>query len=75
MGGGSDTWWKAVGNEIGRLANGVDNRVRATNTIKLIRKEEVPKGHTVTYANFVGDYRPLKSEPYRVILTVGGYII
>ena len=33
MGGDSDTWWKAVGNELGRLANGIDNRVRATNTI------------------------------------------
>ena len=29
----SDTWWKAVGNELGRLANGIDNRFRATNTI------------------------------------------
>ena len=33
MGGDSDTWWKAIGNELGRLANGIDNRVRATNTI------------------------------------------
>ena len=29
----SDTWWKSVGNEIGRLANGIDNRVWETNTI------------------------------------------
>ena len=33
IGGNSDTWWEAVGNELGRLANGIDNRVRATNTI------------------------------------------
>ena len=33
MGGDSDTLWKAVGNELGRLANGIDNRLRATNTI------------------------------------------
>ena len=33
MGGDSDTWWKAVGNELGRLANGIDNHIRATNTI------------------------------------------
>ena len=57
----SDTWWKAVGNKLGRLANGVDNRVRDTHTIEFIRKEEVPFVHTVTYANFVCDYRPLKS--------------
>ena len=33
MGGDSDTWWKAVGNELERLANGIENRVRATKTI------------------------------------------
>ena len=35
-------------------------------------KEEVTKGCTVTYENFVCDYRPLKSELFRVILTVSG---
>ena len=29
----SDTWWRAVGNELGRISNGIDKRVRATNTI------------------------------------------
>jgi hypothetical protein len=29
-------------------------------------------GRKVTYANAVCDYRPLKDEPYRVRLTVGG---
>ena len=33
LGKDSDTWWKAVGNELVRLANGIDNQVRATNTI------------------------------------------
>ena len=55
MGGDSDTWWEYVGTELERLANGIDNRVRATNTIKFIIKEEVPKGYTFTYANFVCD--------------------
>ena len=55
MGKDSDTWWKAVGNEIGILANGIDNRVRATKSIEFIRKEEVPTGRTVTYANFLCD--------------------
>ena len=48
MGGDSDTWWKTVGNELGRLANDIDNWVKATNTIKFIRKEESPKGCTLT---------------------------
>ena len=61
MGGDSTTWWKAVGNELGRLSNEIENQIRATNTIKLIRKEEVPKCCTFTYEIFVCDYRPLKS--------------
>ena len=71
----SDTWWKAVVNELGRLSNGIDNRVGEINTIKFIRKEEVSTGLTVTYANFVCDCRSLKSEPYRVRLTLGRNII
>ena len=46
--------------------------MQETNTRELIRKEEVTTGRTVIYANFVCDYRPLKSEPYKVRLTVGG---
>ena len=72
MRGDSNTWWKAVVNKHGRLANEVDNRIRATNTTKLIRKEEVPKGRTVIYAHFLCDYRPLKLELYRIRRTVIG---
>ena len=32
----------------------------------------MPSGRKVTYGNFVCDYRPLKTEPNRVCLTVGG---
>ena len=59
MGDDSNTWCKAVGNELGRLANLIENWVRATNTMEFIRKEEVPKVRTVIYANFLCDYRPL----------------
>ena len=38
MGGNSNTWWKEVGNELRRLANGIDNKVRATNTNEFIKK-------------------------------------
>ena len=33
---------------------------------------KVPKGRIVTYANMVCDIRPLKTEKFRVRLTVGG---
>ena len=67
-----DTWSIALSNELGRLAQGVEDRVIGTDTIDFIPKNEVPHNKKVTYANFVCDYRPLKSEPYRVRLTVGG---
>ena len=72
MGVDSKTWSKAVENDLGRLANGIENMVRANNTIEFTRKEEITKGRTVTYTNFVCDYLPLKSEYYRTRLTVGG---
>ena len=68
----SDTWWKAIWNEHGRHANGNDNQIRSNNTIEFIIKEEIPTGSTVTYTNFVCDHRALKSESYRVRLTVSG---
>ena len=37
-----------------------------------IHKHEVPSHKVDTYANFVCDYRPLKSEPFRARMTVGG---
>ena len=68
-----DIWWKAIGNDFGRLAQGVGNRVVSTDTINFISKKEVPHGHSkVMYGNFICNHRPLKSEPYRVRLTVGG---
>ena len=42
-----DTWWKVVGNELGRIANGIDNQVRVTNNIEFIRKGKLPMDSTV----------------------------
>ena len=68
----SSTWVTALSNELGRLSQGIDGRVVATNTIDFITKTDVPYDKKVTYGNFICDFRPLKSEPYRVRLTVGG---
>ena len=59
-----DTWSVALSNELGRLAQGVEDRVIATDTIDFIPKNQVPRDKKVTYANFICDYRPLKSEPH-----------
>ena len=63
---------KSLSNEWGRLANGNKYNAKATNTIELIARTQVPTGKKVTYATFVCDYRPLKKEPFRVRITVNG---
>jgi hypothetical protein len=66
------TWTTSLCNEFGRLAQGFNDKIVGTDTIDFIHKNEVPSDKKVTYGNFICDYRPLKSEPYRVRLTVGG---
>jgi len=60
-------------NEIGRLSQGVGTRIPyGNNNIFFIKRSQVPRGKTITYANHVCDYRPTKDDPYRVRLTLGG---
>ena len=68
----SDTFWTALANELGRLTNVVHGCVRATSTIRFILQSDIPSDRKITYANFICDYRPHKSEPYCIRLTVGG---
>ena len=69
-----ETWQKAYGKELGRLAQGMPGRVEGTNTIYFINKNEIPQDRwkDVTYGRIVTAYRPEKSDPNRVRLTVGG---
>ena len=66
-----NTWQQELNNELGRLSNGFE-KIKGTNTITFIHKRDIPNNKKATYANMVCDYRPLKSEKYRVRLTVGG---
>ena len=68
----SATWWTALANELGQLTNGVHGRVRATKNIRFILRSDIPSERKITYANFICDYRPHKSEPYCIRLTVSG---
>jgi hypothetical protein len=66
-------WNNGLCNEYGRLAQGFhNNTVLGTDTIDFIHPHEVPPNKKVTYGNFICNHRPLKTEPYRVRLTVGG---
>ena len=58
-------------NELGRLAQGIRN-IPGTNTIKFIRKDQVPKGTKVTYGRIIVTYHLQKSEPNRSRSTAGG---
>ena len=66
------TWTTAFSNEIGRLSQGVGNRIKDTNTIFFIHHSEVPEGKRVTYGRIVVSIRPNKAETHRVWITVGG---
>ena len=67
-----DLWTKAYANDLGRLAQGVGNRIDGTNTIFFIPKSDVPPNKRVTYGKKEVSIRPNKEETHRVRLTVGG---
>ena len=67
-----DTWTTAFSNDIGRLAQGVGNRVKGTNTIFFVHHSKVPEGKQVTYGRIVVSIRPNKDETHQVRITVGG---
>ena len=67
-----DTWTTSFSNDIGRLAQGVRNRVKGTNTIFFVHHSEVPAGKRVTYGQVFMSIRPNKDETHRVRITVGG---
>jgi hypothetical protein len=57
-------WMQSTANEINRLCN--------TNTIRFIRRSNIPKGRKVIYGSFVVDIKDHKEEEERTRLTVGG---
>ena len=65
-------WKTSLSNELGRVMQGVKDRIIGTDTMEFIKKEDIPRTKKITYANFVCDYRPLKAEKHRVRMTIGG---
>ena len=68
---------KAMCKELGRLAQGfADNP--GTDTVHFMTIDQIkkiPRDRIVTYARFVVDYIPQKSDPNRVRITVGGNLL
>jgi hypothetical protein len=57
-------WMRSTANEI--------NRLYKTNTIRFIRRSDIPKGRKVTYGSFVVDIKDHKEEKEHTRLTVRG---
>ena len=62
-----EIWNTSAANEFGRLTQGVGGRVKATNTIFFIHKDQVPKDQMkdVMYGSFSCDMKPNKTETHR----------
>ena len=71
------TWTTSFSNKLGRMAQGVGNRIKGTNTIYFIDYALIPKDRRsdITYGRIVVDYRPHKTDPNHTRLTVGGNLI
>ena len=69
-----EKWGKLSANEFGWLANGVGSRIKGTNTIKFIRKRDMPslRMKDVTYGQFVCCIRPEKAKTHQMRFVVGG---
>jgi hypothetical protein len=69
------SWAKSAANEFGQIAQGPkDDRVKGTNPIKFIRKDQVPNGRMkdVMYSSFNCDFKLNKEEKECMRLTAGG---
>ena len=69
------TWQRSSANEFRRLAQGVGGRIDGTETIKFLLYHEMPMNRRPTYARFVCEICPQKTEQERTRLTVGGNLI
>ena len=67
-------WTTSLANELGRLSQGIRNS-KGSNCMNFIHREQVPKGINITYARLVVDYRPVKSDPNRTRVAVGGNLL
>ena len=68
-------WQHSSANEFGRLVQGVGGRIAGTETIRFIHHHEMLQTRRPTYARFVCEVCPQKSEKERTRLTVGGNLI
>ena len=54
-------WADSLSNKIGRIAQGIHD-IKGNDIVYYIKQSGIPKHKVVAYANFICDFRPLKSE-------------
>ena len=68
----NNLWSQSMSNELIRIAQGENVGVKTNDYFDFIYHWDFPDNRKVAYANFVCNYRPLKSYQYRICLVVGG---
>ena len=70
----STIWKKAYGKELGRLSQGIPDKIHGTNTIGFIPKHNisVDRCKDVTYGRICANFWPEKDDPHQIRLTIGG---
>jgi hypothetical protein len=71
-------WSHAMTKELARLSQGLKGVTEGTNTVFYLTPDKIkniPSDRTVTYSCIVTGYRPQKTDPNRVRITVGGNLI
>eukprot|EP00957_Ditylum_brightwellii_P109662 8364670-Ditylum_brightwellii.AAC.1 len=68
-------WATPMANELGRLAQGVGNRIKGMDTIIFTKYDQVPQGKLPTHARIVCDIRPQKEETHQTRITVGSNLV
>jgi hypothetical protein len=72
-----DVWNKSAADEFGRLAQGIGERIKGTDTIGFIHKHEIlaDRLQEVTYINFVCTVQTKKKSPHWKRATMGSKLI
>ena len=70
-------WGHSFGNKIERLAQGMPDRVKGTDTIKFEAMADIPSKRQkyITYARIVCNYRPQNEEVNKNRIAAGGNLI
>jgi hypothetical protein len=73
----TEVWNRSAADEFGRLAQGIGERIKGTDTMRFIHKHKIPVDRLkdVTYIKIVCTVRTEKKDPNRMRATMGVNLI